>query len=1074
MRHVLHRQNRRNHPLVPVPPRHLVAHLQLAPLRNRHPHLLLHPRRQLVRLVAGENPHIHHRPMHPVRHPQRRVLHLPRLLPENRPQQLLLRRQLRLALRRDLAHQNVARLHLRADPHNPVRVQVPQRLFRHIRNVPRDLLVAQLRLARPHLVLRHVNRSELVVLHQPLRHDHRVLEVVALPGHERRQHVLPQRQLPVIRRRRIGNRLPALHPIPAAHNRPLVDARALIRAQKLDQRVRRLAPPTVVAHRDRLRTHAHHLALALRHQHLPRIERRRTLHPRPHQRRLRTHQRHRLPLHVRPHQRPVRVVVLQKRNQTRRHRHNLPRRHIHVVDLVRVELVELLAAAALHTLLQEIALAVDLRVGLRHHRLALIVRRQLHHLVRHIGPNRHRRIVGRRDPLHQLGAHRLIRRRNQLARRILHILRQHPTDQIRVIRRQLTDHPPVRRLDEAVLVQHPERRQTADQPDVRTLRRLNRADPPVVAVMHIAHVEARPIPAQPARAQRRKPPLVRQLRQRIRLIHELAQLVPPEKLLDRRLHRANVHQRARRRLIRVDDRHPLPDHPLHPAHPHPELTLQLLPHRANPTVAQMIDVVRQLALIVHRDLRVNHRQQIAQPERPPPRLVRLLPLRIQLQRRRPLRQRQIHLPHPLVHLVAPHAAQVVAPRIEKLPLQQTQRRLRRRRVARPQPLVQLVHRPLFVALLRRRARRLLRQRRLDELMHRAVVVRPLQHLQNALVRAQPRIDLRPAPPTRRPAALLKLVQLRVIQRPQQRRHRDLPLPVHLHRQNVPVARLELQPRPPIRNQLRRAERPTRRRIRVRPEIHPRRAHQLRHHHPLRAVDDERPRLRHVRQIAEIEPLLLALPALLRGQLHVDLQTPRVRRIPPTALVRRLLRRHVAVVLERQLHPIAREIRNRRHLDEQLPQPLIQEPLVGIAQHLNQIRQLVRFRQARVVDRLQRGENHEDSLQDWPKAAEAVGWRGAQRRARSRAEWTRREHRVGCAGRGGETAAGRRLRQSDPRRSVRSVARRRGAGLRSPNADVYRAWVINAQPSPNPPRPSSTPHHFTACRRMSLHAAATAD
>src|SRR3712207_8923961 len=62
-------------------------------------------------------------------------------------------------------------------------------LFRS-RDVARDLLVAELRRARVDLVLVDVDRRELVVLHEALGDDDRVLEVVALEGHERDQQVL--------------------------------------------------------------------------------------------------------------------------------------------------------------------------------------------------------------------------------------------------------------------------------------------------------------------------------------------------------------------------------------------------------------------------------------------------------------------------------------------------------------------------------------------------------------------------------------------------------------------------------------------------------------------------------------------------------------------------------------------------------------------------------------------------------------------------------------------------------------------------------------------------------------------
>jgi hypothetical protein len=59
-----------------------------------------------------------------VRQAQRRVFHLARLLAEDGPQQLLFRRQLFLALGRDLAHQDVVGANLGAHADDAVLVEV--------------------------------------------------------------------------------------------------------------------------------------------------------------------------------------------------------------------------------------------------------------------------------------------------------------------------------------------------------------------------------------------------------------------------------------------------------------------------------------------------------------------------------------------------------------------------------------------------------------------------------------------------------------------------------------------------------------------------------------------------------------------------------------------------------------------------------------------------------------------------------------------------------------------------------------------------------------------------------------
>ena len=63
----------------------------------------------------------------------------PAFSPKMRAEQLLFRRELRLALRRDLADQDVARLHLGADADDAGVVEVVERLVADVRDVARDL-----------------------------------------------------------------------------------------------------------------------------------------------------------------------------------------------------------------------------------------------------------------------------------------------------------------------------------------------------------------------------------------------------------------------------------------------------------------------------------------------------------------------------------------------------------------------------------------------------------------------------------------------------------------------------------------------------------------------------------------------------------------------------------------------------------------------------------------------------------------------------------------------------------------------------------------------------------------------
>ena len=91
---------------------------------------------------------------------KRGVAHLAGLLAEDGAQQLLFGRELRLALRRDLADEDVAGLHLGADADDAGLVEILQRLVADVRNVARDLLGTELGVARDALELLDVDRGE--------------------------------------------------------------------------------------------------------------------------------------------------------------------------------------------------------------------------------------------------------------------------------------------------------------------------------------------------------------------------------------------------------------------------------------------------------------------------------------------------------------------------------------------------------------------------------------------------------------------------------------------------------------------------------------------------------------------------------------------------------------------------------------------------------------------------------------------------------------------------------------------------------------------------------------------------
>src|ERR1700674_1279622 len=105
----------------------------------------------------------------------------------------------------------------------------------------------------------------------------------------------------------------------------------------------------------------------------------------------------------------------------------------------------------------------------------------------------------------------------------------------------LLDHA-VRRFDKPEFVDPRERAHRADETDVRTFRRFDRTNAAVMRRMHVADFESGAIAAQPAGPEGREPALVRQLRERIRLVHELRELRAAEEIANDRAESCRVDQ----------------------------------------------------------------------------------------------------------------------------------------------------------------------------------------------------------------------------------------------------------------------------------------------------------------------------------------------------------------------------------------------------------------------------------------------------------------------------------------------------------------------------------------------------
>ena len=164
--------------------------------------------------------------------------------------------------------------------------------------------------------------------------------------------------------------------------------------------------------------------------------------------------------------------MLEEGNERRGDGDELLWRDVHVIDVARPRQRHVALCAREHQLLDEAAVGVQRRVRLRDDRILFLVCVQPRQLVRHLAV---------------------------------------PDDTIW-------------RLDESEVVHARVACQRRDESDVRAFRRLDRAHAAVLRIVHISHFEAGALARQTTWSERRKPALVRQLGERIRLIHELREL----------------------------------------------------------------------------------------------------------------------------------------------------------------------------------------------------------------------------------------------------------------------------------------------------------------------------------------------------------------------------------------------------------------------------------------------------------------------------------------------------------------------------------------------------------------------
>ncbi len=130
-------------------------------------------------------------------HTQRGITDFAGLFTKDGAQQALLSGQLGLALRGDLADQDIAGANLGAHADDTALVQILQGILAHVGNVTGDLFRSQLGIAGFDLIFLDVDGGVNILTDDLLVDEDGVLVVVAFPGHEADQSVLAQSDLAV-------------------------------------------------------------------------------------------------------------------------------------------------------------------------------------------------------------------------------------------------------------------------------------------------------------------------------------------------------------------------------------------------------------------------------------------------------------------------------------------------------------------------------------------------------------------------------------------------------------------------------------------------------------------------------------------------------------------------------------------------------------------------------------------------------------------------------------------------------------------------------------------------------------
>ncbi len=452
---------------------HLITDGNLTLLSDVDAHETVDTWRQLIVVLAAEDLDVDNLALLAVRYAQRRVANFACLLAEDSAQQAFLSRELRLAFRRDFADEDIAWTYVSTNRDNAFFVEVLEGIFGNIRDVARDFFRPELRVTGITFVFFDMDGRVDIALDKILRQKDSILVVVTFPRHVSNDDVVAESEFAVVCSRTISNRLLLLYFIAFIDNRDLVDAGTLVGTQEFLQFIMIefaiFRADIDVVCRDFLDDTG-----MLGKDHDTRVAGCLVLHARTNERSLRAQERNSLTLHVRTHQGTVRIIVFEEWNHRRSNREDLTRADVHVVNRFACMQACLFVVACRNTLVDKPLIIVERLVGLCDDEFILFIGRQVADFVRYA--------------------------------MVLFI------------------DAAVRRFHEAELIDACICSKRTDKTDVRAFWGLDRAHAAVMGVVDIADLETCALTGKTARTKGRQTALMRKLRQRVVLVHELRQL----------------------------------------------------------------------------------------------------------------------------------------------------------------------------------------------------------------------------------------------------------------------------------------------------------------------------------------------------------------------------------------------------------------------------------------------------------------------------------------------------------------------------------------------------------------------